>query len=246
MGRDLRLEKERGLTSLLPRPKPLITSPLRRSGKGGAGPEARPTIEGRARSGDIWWCTCVCVCAYSRWSVCGGIDVEVRWRRHVPAGGVLCFSFLFAAQETRLACLRACCACGEIASTCGVLFYGDVGQLKCYVAQMTRVRSTLAICRRMTNFDGSSLGENIVSPNCCGVADVYSNGKRLNLSRFATYPTMTCITKSASIFFSIYLAGHANMHPSSDDTYSIFCKGSLALWTPQMNAILIFACIIND
>ena len=32
------------LTSLLPRPKPLITGPLKRSGNGASGPESGPTI----------------------------------------------------------------------------------------------------------------------------------------------------------------------------------------------------------
>jgi hypothetical protein len=46
------------LTSLLPRPKPLTTSPFNLSGNGGAGPLSGPTIGSRGPSGrmlfDLW------------------------------------------------------------------------------------------------------------------------------------------------------------------------------------------------
>lgn len=42
------------LTSLLPRPKPLIIEPERRIGKGGAGPVGGPAIGERERVESIW------------------------------------------------------------------------------------------------------------------------------------------------------------------------------------------------
>lgn len=38
-------------TSLLPLPKPLITGPDRRIGKGSCGPESGPVVEGRVVAG---------------------------------------------------------------------------------------------------------------------------------------------------------------------------------------------------
>ncbi len=60
------------LTSLLPRPKPLITLPLSRSGKGGSGPLSGPTIVGRGPSGRI-----------AAWTMCSGCPNGLELgRRH--------------------------------------------------------------------------------------------------------------------------------------------------------------------
>jgi hypothetical protein len=44
---------EEGLTSLLPRPKPLMTGPERRMGYGGSGPASGPATGSRGPSGRI-------------------------------------------------------------------------------------------------------------------------------------------------------------------------------------------------